>query len=168
LIVQDANMIDRQVQEAHIEYSSKCMRMDKVKIPLVGGIMRDVAAIFGAKGGFLPRFHLVAARLGSGATQVVAERWQYRGDWLHAVYDTRQVFRNDYPHGVHSVLHPAYFAPDLAKGTGLRWALLRYFGAKQTAFVPPMLKPKSKWIERVQRLPEHRRIPAMRTLGLID
>lgn len=170
LIVQDAGMIDRQVREALIEYQCKCMRMDKVKIPLVGGLLRDVAGMFGLKSGFLPRFHLVAARLGSGQSAVVAERWQYRGDWLHAVYDTRQVFKADYPHGAHSVLHPRYFEPARPKARGFLGRIWPHAasgpartGARQGAPVC-----KLPWVQRVQRLPAHRRIPALRTLGLID
>jgi len=169
LIVQDAQMIDRQVREALIEYSCKCMRMDKVRIPLIGGIIKDVLGVVGWKGGYLPRFHLVAARLGAGANQVVSERWQYRGDWLHACYDTRQVFRADYPHGVHSVLHPGYFAPRAPK----RSRFAAFFPARATKGAPPagacqpVPRPKSLWVGRVQRLPPDRRIPALRTLGLI-
>lgn len=107
LIVQDVNMIDRQVREALVEYSCRCMRMDKVKIPFIGSILQTFGELFGFKrAGYLPRFHLVTARIGSGATQVIAERWAYRGDDLHAAYDTRQVFTTDYPHGAHSVLPP--------------------------------------------------------------
>lgn len=107
LIVQDAGMIDKQVREALIEYQCKCMRMDKVRVPVIGKILGN---IFGGRVGYLPRFHLVTARVGQGTTAVVAERWTYRGDELHAAYDTRQIFRADYPHGVHSVL-PAWSKP---------------------------------------------------------
>jgi hypothetical protein len=103
LIVQDAGMIDKQVREALIEYQCKCMRMDKVRIPIIG---KFLGACFGGRVGYLPRFHLVTARVGSGATAIVAERWTYRGDDLHAAYDTRQIFQSDYPHGCHSVLPP--------------------------------------------------------------
>jgi len=169
LIVQDANMIDRQVREALIEYQCRCMRMDKVKIPLIGGMLRDLSSVLGLKGGYLPRFHLVAARLGSGQSAVVSERWQYRGDWLHAAYDTRQVFRADYPHGVHSVLHPRYF--EAATPRRSFWS--RLLGPGASGEVPARvsgrtLRPKLPWVERVQRLPPDRRIPALRTLGLID
>jgi len=170
LIVQDANMIDRQVREALIEYQCKCMRMDKVRIPLIGGLLRDLVGLFGVKGGYLPRFHLVAARLGSGPNAVVSERWQYRGDWLHKAYDTRQVFRADYPYGVHSVLHPLYFEPS-TKPKGLR----EWFASRKAVRALPRTgvsqgaaKPKLLWVRRVERLPVHRRIPALRTLGLID
>lgn len=169
LIVQDANMIDRQVREALIEYQCKCMRMDKVRIPLIGGFLRDLAGAFGLKGGYLPRFHLVAARLGSGQNSVVSERWQYRGDWLHAVYNTRQVFRADYPHGVHSVLHPGYF--EQAKQRRGFFARLRAHAGgagREVGASQPAPRPKLAWVERVQKLPPDRRIPALRTLGLIE
>lgn len=156
LIVQDANMIDRQVREALIEYQCKCMRMDKVKIPLIGGILRDVLDLFGVKGGYLPRFHLVAARIGSGQSAVVAERWQYRGDWLHSVYDTRQVFRSDYPHGAHSVLHPRYFDP--AQERRKRWA----FFASEKRRVQP--KPKIPAVAALMQLPPDDRMKAARAL----
>lgn len=110
LIVQNAAMIDKQVRESLIEYQCRCMRMDKVLIPFVGKVIRDIAmAVFGLRAkrvGYLPRFHIVTARLGEEA-KVVAEKWWYRGDDLHQAYDTEQVFTADYPHGAHSVL-PAW------------------------------------------------------------
>jgi len=114
LIVQGANMIDKQVRDNLLEYECRCMRMDKVSIPFVGKIIRDIAmAMFGNKAkrvGYLPRFHMVTARLG-GDIKVVAEKWYYRGDDLHKAYDTEQVFTALYPHGAHSVLMPWDWAP---------------------------------------------------------
>lgn len=95
LIVQDANMIDKQVREALIEYSVRCFRGDKIKIPFIGIWL----GLISKKLAYLPRFHLASARIGSGPNAVVAERWMYRGDDLHAAYDTRQIFRSDYEHG---------------------------------------------------------------------
>lgn len=115
LIVQDAGMIDRQVRDALVEYSTKCIRVDRLKIPIFSFLMRtlgDIVSIILPKflhrylalhrWGFMPRGHLVTARLGSGAGAPVSERWMYRGDDLHAAYDTRQIFRADYPHGAYS------------------------------------------------------------------
>ena len=134
LIVQDANMIDRQVRESLIEYQCTCKRLDKIKIPVIGGILQ----VFGPRVGYMPRMHLVVSRLGSGPTAVVAERWFYRGDDLHAAYDTRQVFRSDYPHGSHSVLPPWDWSPRLSPLERVRQALrMRKQGR---ASVP--LKPK--------------------------
>lgn len=102
LIVQDANMIDRQVREALIEFQCRCIRVDKVRVPVLGPLLECLPGV----SGYLPRMHVVTARVGYGQNAVVAERWTYRGDYLHAAYDTRQVFRADYPHGPHSVLPP--------------------------------------------------------------
>lgn len=117
LIVQDSGMIDKQVREALIEYRVKLFRGDKIKIPVIGGILHD---LLGGRAGYLPRFHMAVARVGDGQNAVVAERWMFRGDDLHAAYDTRQVFRPDYPHGTHSVWsagvpeRPTIFARGLA------------------------------------------------------
>lgn len=173
LIVQDAGMIDRQVREALIEYQCKCLRLDKVRLPLIGGLLND---LFGGRVGYLPRMHLVAARIGAGQSAVVAERWAYRGDWLHHAYDTRQVFTAEYPHAAHSVLHPGYFQP-VASARGwfgwLKRSARRGTGPDAAAAAPvatPVraLSPKLPWVQRVQRLPPDRRIPALRLLGVID
>jgi hypothetical protein len=139
LIVQNAAMIDKQVRESLIEYQCRCMRMDKVLIPFVGKVIRDIAmAIFGLRAkrvGYLPRFHIVTARLGEEA-KVVAEKWWYRGDDLHQAYDTEQVFTSDYPHGAHSVL-PAW---DFRKP--LSWWGRVKAKAAQSARPAPIRKPK--------------------------
>ena len=107
LIVQDATMIDKQVREALIEYQVKCMRMDKVRIPVIG----HITGLFSDRWAYLPKFHLATARVGQGTGAVVAERWQFVGTALHAAYDTRQVFRTDYPHGSYTVLPPHDWQP---------------------------------------------------------
>jgi len=95
LIVQDANMIDKQVRESLIEYQVKCFRGDKIKIPFVGSFLEAIHKPWG----YLPKFHLATARVGSGQNAVIAERWWYKGLDLHDAYDTRQIFRSDYEHG---------------------------------------------------------------------
>jgi len=155
LIVQDAGMIDKQVRESLIEYQCRCLRLDKIKIPMIGWIL----GMFSKKLCYLPRMHLTSARVGYGAGAIVAERWMYRGDDLHAAYDTRQIFTANWPHGVHTVL-PSWDKP--AKKTYLE-RLKAWFNQK-----PPARKQKEKLpiIQHVQRLPPDRRIPAMRRLGI--
>jgi len=146
LICQDVGMIDKQVRSALIEYEARCLRMDKVKLPLIGGIINDVAGMFrpngdGGRWGYLPRMHLVAARIGEGANSVVAERWQYRGDWLHKAYDTRQVFRSDYEHGAFSALHPDKFS-SVPLPLSFAQKLAAWWNAPAPARRRPALKPK--------------------------
>ncbi len=83
-IVQDANMIDKQVREALIEYQCRCLRLDKVRIPYVGWLL----SVFHERLGYLPRLHLVTSRVGYGANAVVAERWYFKGVDLHPAYET--------------------------------------------------------------------------------
>lgn len=158
LIVQDAGMIDRQVREALIEYQCRCLRLDKVKIPgvsFVAGVVRDLAQVlFPAswcvrlkvqRWGYLPRMHLVTARVGTGQTAVVAERWMYRGDELHKGYDTRQAFSSSYPHGAHSVwVQPLPARPSLGARVRAWWA---------SRHARPALKPKRPEVQALASLP---------------
>lgn len=139
LIVQDAAMIDKQVRVALIEYQCKCMRMDKVRIPFVGWLIGALHS----KWGYLPRFHIVTARVGEGQGAVTAERWYYRGDDLHAAYDTRQVFRSDYDKGTYSTL-PATPAP-------ARRSLLARLASALAASPParPPLRAKHPTVARI-------------------
>ncbi len=49
LIVQDIGMIDKQVREAIVEYDVRNLRMDKVRIPVVGKLMGQVGSVIGFK-----------------------------------------------------------------------------------------------------------------------
>lgn len=152
LIVQDANMIDKQVRESLLEYRCRCMRFDKVKVPFVGGFL----ASFNRRWGYLPRMHSVAARVGEGANAVVAERWHYRGDDLHPAYDTRQVFRSDYPHGVHSVLPPWDWQPAPGLGDRLRAKLADLLGEPRR----PAPRPPLRLVDLLRELPPDQRVAA--------
>lgn len=154
LIVQDAGIIDKQVREALIEYQCRCVRMDKVRIPFVGKLL----GLFHEKWGYLPRFHIVTARVGYGAGAVVAERWIFRGDDLHDAYDTRQVFVTDYPHGSHSVLPPHDYSP---LKTPLQLAVDALRARKVLAppqTVRPPLKPRHRALQLMQGLPPDERL----------
>ena len=133
LIVQDAMMIDKQVRESIIEYQCKCFRADKIKIPVIGNIL----GLISERWGYLPRFHLVTARVGYGQNAVIAERWFFRGDDLHEAYDTRQVFLQNYPHGTHSITNQTkykrkqtiiqkIFAPSKPRPQSIYWCVNEY------------------------------------------
>lgn len=152
LIVQDAGMIDKQVRESLIEYQCRCIRLDKIKIPLVGWIL----GIFHAKWKYLPRMHITTARVGYGVNAIVAERWTYRGDDLHAAYDTRQIFTSNWADGCKSVLPSWDHLPKVSWADKLRKAF-----AKRAPVVVHH-RPKLSIVQHVQRLPPERRIPFMR------
>lgn len=151
LIVQDANMIDRQVREALIEYQIKCMRMDRVRIPILGhitGLIKDRWA-------YLPKFHLATSRVGIGQNAVVAERWQFVGKSLHACYDTRQIFREDYDKGAHSVLPPWDWHPAPMPAEAFK-ARVRAALAPRRAALPP--KPRHAFVKLLESLPPDQRV----------
>lgn len=160
LIVQDANMIDKQVREALIEYQIKCMRMDRVRIPIVG----HFTGLLKSRWAYLPKFHLATSRVGIGVNAVVAERWQFVGTSLHAAYDTRQIFRNDYPHGPFSVLPPWDYKRPLTSLQKLSAMITRLMAGPKPD--RPTLREKSDLAKWIQRLPPDRRIVFMKRHGL--
>lgn len=159
LIVQDANMIDKQVRESLIEYQVRLFRGDKIKIPVLGAILN----IFHKKWGYLPRFHLATARVGYGQNAVIADRWFFKGDDLHAAYDTRQVFSPNYAHGTYSAIPPIGWKPELTPWAELTGKLpdvvklLRVFkswrliGSKAPA-LPPVPRPRA--VQLIASLPD--------------
>lgn len=101
-LMQHVNQVDKQLREALIEYTVRCVKMDKVPLPVIGPFIRLIT------GGYLnpklPRFHMCNVRLGVDPNALLVDRWIYRADDIHKAYDTRQVFTRDYPHGIHSAL----------------------------------------------------------------
>lgn len=156
--VQSAELMDKQLRDSVLEYTARCVRLDKVKIPLIGNMLH---AIGGGRWGYLPRMHCVTVRVGEAA-QVVADRHIYRGDDLHAAYDTRQIFRPDYPHGSHSVLPAPEWQPARGK---LAETIKRVRDAWIAACAKPMVEPKAKRpeVEAAMRLHERQRIQYLRT-----
>lgn len=102
-IMQNVAQIDKQVRESFIEQTVRHTRFDKVRVPFVGGLL---AALFGDKAGYLPKFHAAVYRMGTNPQDLVANRATFIGKDIEKCYDTRQVFLMDYPHGTHSVLSP--------------------------------------------------------------
>jgi hypothetical protein len=157
LIVQDENMIDKQVRDSLIEYQCRCLRLDKVRIPIIGKLL----GTFGGRFGYMPRMHLVTARVGYGPGAVVAERWTYRGDDLHQAYDTRQIFRSDYEHGTFCPLLSPDFKP------ARTWLERRQDARQARAHAQSaarVRKPKLPAVEALSSLPSDERVRAWRRL----
>lgn len=157
-ICQDASMIDAQVRNALIEYSCRCRRLDKVKIPFFG----DILGMFGKRWAYLPRMHMVAARIGDGANVIVAERWHFRGDDLHAAYDTRQVFKETPGWFGASMLHSNYFNRPPAP-LSLMDRLRRLFSGPPVR--RPVARPPSAVMALILKLPPEQRIAHVRRLA---
>ncbi len=100
IIVQDIKLIDSQARDALAEFVVFCRRLDNLRIPLIGPLIKLVTG-FNLR---LPRMH--RAKVTYSDSDLVSDVWWYRGDDLFPAYDTMQVFRSDYPHSVHSLLTP--------------------------------------------------------------
>lgn len=85
LIVQNIDMIDKQVRVGLAEYIVKCIRADKIKLPVVGPFL--------GKRGTLPKFHIANMSMADVPGIVIDREW-FKGEDLHAAYDTLQIFRD--------------------------------------------------------------------------
>jgi len=102
LIIQDISLLDKQARKALAEHVVYCRRMDRMSIPIL-------SFFWGLVSGSrvpLPRFHLAHVKYGDQPTSMTVDKWWYRGDTLYEAYDTTQVFTEDYPYGLHSLLPP--------------------------------------------------------------
>lgn len=105
MICQNEVQIDKQAREALGETFVRCAAMHKIKIPIIGSVLELVSR----KLSRLPRFHIASVRFGSGGNSFVTERHLYRGDHLHAMYDTRQIFVANPEDVTFTQLSPFYF-----------------------------------------------------------
>lgn len=103
-LIQEVTMMDKQVRKSLLEMVVYCRRLDRLTVPLLDPIYK---LIFDKP---MPKkkIHLGVVRYGDQPNAPVAERWWYLGRELYPAYDTKQVFRDDYPHHLYQVLPPWY------------------------------------------------------------
>lgn len=103
-LVQDISMIDKQARKSVSEHVGYCRRVDKMSIPFFDPLCK---LIFG-RGIPKPKMHVCVVRMGDLPHSPKVDTMSYIGTHLYASYDTKQTFRDNYPHGLHSVLPPWY------------------------------------------------------------
>lgn len=128
LIVQHLDMIDKQVRVALAEYVIRCIRADKIRIPIVGTFLGNK--------GRLPRMHIAKISLADIPGVTVDQEW-FRGDYLHAAYDTRQIFKEDPDGASFTYLSPWHLEGRFA-------APAARVGLFARLFAPPRPKPAPK------------------------
>lgn len=101
-IMQNTKQVDAQVRESLLEYQIRFHRVDKINFPFITPMIRLLTA--GRSKGTLPKIHIGVMRLGVDPNGLVCDRMVFSGKLVHKAYDTTQVFRSDYPHGVFSYL----------------------------------------------------------------
>lgn len=99
IIIQDISMLDSQARDAIGELLVTCKRLDKIRVPGIGGLIKMLTGWNPT----MPRIHRAKVTYADG---LVSDVWVYRGNDLFKAYDTRQSFIQNYPHGTHSVLTP--------------------------------------------------------------
>ena len=150
LIVQDIQLIDKQIRTALLEHVGICKRTDRLSIPFLGSILKFFKLPHRP-----PRMHLCSIKYGTDIHALVVDRWFYRGVIIQNCYDTRQVFNAHYENGIHTVLSPyltmgRYLAPTF-------WMRFRdYLNGKHLH--RPELKPKNLLVSRIQKLPANQRL----------
>lgn len=141
-IIQHPKMLDSQAREGLVEFLVTCRRLDRIRVPYIGGIV----------GWFLgkpltgPKVHIATVRYGMDRDALISDRWVYRGRELYVAYDTRQVFTD-------KRVEPFRMEWNYRPKKSL-WDVL--FPVSEKPVVPP--KPKSKMVERIMRLPPDQRL----------
>jgi Zonular occludens toxin (Zot) len=166
-IMQNLLQIDKQVRESFVEFAGRVVRFDRIRIPLIGGLLNGM---FGGRAGYLPRFHRLVFRMGLQGDGIVAESMWFLGDDLHKAYDTRQVFRQDYPHGTHSVLSGWHLVGRYQTAPkSLRQRIADFFMSGALPRIAP--RPKLAHVCRLMSLPPDVRWPIAKRWeqkGLLD
>lgn len=165
-ICQDIGQIDRQFRESQVDYVTRCIRMDRMRIPVFGGL---IAALFGPKAGYLPRMHVATRRLGVDPKGLKAQGWMYTDGGVQTGYDTLQEFYDNYPHGPHSLLSAWHLVGRHQPEPASWWRRLLKGGlsVRTAPRRQAPLKPKLPEVEALMGLPPDDRVRALRGLSLV-
>lgn len=164
-LCQNPMQIDRQVRESLLEYSVTMKALDKVRLPVVGGLLQAV----GLRGTFPRGMHAAVAKLGFDQSAPLVHRVMFKGDELHDAYDTRHVFVADADAVTRTELGPLYFEP-LPPARPSRLALiaagLRSFFRQSSGRgdVRTRSQPSAHWPSHVLALPPGSRWRVARVL----
>lgn len=101
-IVQDIDMIDKQIRESLASETGYCNAMSKFNFPLLSPIYKLLT------GSPLkcPSFHRVTYRDGHSITGIKTDGAFYKGTRYYSVYNTAQTLSSDYSSGSYSLLTP--------------------------------------------------------------
>jgi hypothetical protein len=142
-IIQSLAMLDKQIRDALVEYHVTCRRLDRLRIPFVGGLLNSLT--FGLLSGNLPRLHVAQVKYGLGISGTVVKNDFYRGEDLYKAYDTRQAFSPFYDAGLYSMIRPRIARPKVRQ-----------------------LKPKLPHVKAAMQLPPAARVRILRSIERCD
>ncbi|NNN47430.1 zonular occludens toxin domain-containing protein [Vibrio sp. 2-2(8)] len=105
-IVQDISIVDKQARLALAEHTVFCRRLDRMQVPILSFLITLLT--LGQLRLPLPKLHVGIVKYGDNTNSLTVDKWMLWGTDLYSSYDTKQMFRNNYEHGVYSVLPPWY------------------------------------------------------------
>lgn len=103
ILIQSASMLDKQIREAFGEHLVVCKRLDRLNVPVVGGLFSLLGARISP-----PKIHVGIVRYGLSHTDPVVDKWFYRGTSIYKGFDTEQVFDRATSPAMFSYLSPYY------------------------------------------------------------
>lgn len=163
-ICQNPVQIDKQVRESLVELSVSCKRLDKVRVPFIGAISKNLLGHEIRA----PKIHVATVRYGSGNEAMISDRWTYRGVALYEAYDTRQIFREDYSEGTFSYLSPWHIKGRFeASKLSFVDRLRSFVGAVSVPRSPVVVKPRLPLVSVIASLPPDQRIAHWRRLNMM-
>jgi len=157
-ICQGIDQIDKQIRSSLMDHHVICRRLDKMRIPFIGVITKSLL-------GFElrpPKIHVAKVRFGMDRNAMVTDTWTYRGTSLYKAYDTEQVFKDDYAHGMHCMLSPWHVQ-------GFKHKIPLRLSERVRAFFAPLPKRQAKaklpLVAKLMDLPPDQRIGHWRRLS---
>jgi hypothetical protein len=99
--------LDGQLVNALCEHLVVCKRTDRLNIPFFGKLFKMIGLA-----GKLPKVHIAKVYYGKSDSDMLVDRWWYRGKDLYGAYNTDQIF-SDESQGLSTVL-PAYYTNNIA------------------------------------------------------
>lgn len=128
LIVQNINVIDKQIRESIAEHVVYINRLDRIKIPFLSPIGRFLT--LGYWNGCLPKMHYAIVKYGAKFNSMKVDEWFYRGNEFYDFYDTTQEYDKEYDKGSYSMLPPGYWVrriPAAARNVGFYMRTTKIF-----------------------------------------
>lgn len=103
-IVQNEEIIDKQLRESLFEHIVHCRRLDRMKIPVV----TPLTSMLGFPVRF-PKVHIGVVQYMLSQSSLIVDRWYSFGERCYPFYDTQQVFSPNYDKGAYCLLPPGYY-----------------------------------------------------------
>lgn len=113
LLVQNIDVVDKQIRQAIAEHVVYCSRSDRYQMPFLPKVMLNIFTLGLINFIKMPQFHTAVCKYGVSKLAPNSDVWYYRGVDYYDAYNTMQQFDSEYSSGSYSVLPPFYTLPIL-------------------------------------------------------